>query len=64
MPVQINEIIIKAVVDSSAGGKDSPASVGCGDDDNTDGTTSIGGASSTNDLAEQIFELIKQKQER
>ena len=59
MPVQINEIIIRAVVDAS--GKDTTS--GCEPPGNTDGSGN-GMASSENDLAEQVIEIIKDKQER
>ena len=65
MPVQINEVIIRAVVGSGANEKDgSNNTPGCGDADNTDSSSSIGGASGANDMAEQILELIRAKQER
>ena len=59
MPVQINEVIIRAVVDAS--GKSSAS--GCEPPGNTDGSGS-GMATSENELAAQVIEIIKEKQER
>jgi len=59
MPVQINEVIIRAVVDASASG----AAAGCAPPGNTDGSASTT-AASENGLAEQVIEIIKEKQER
>jgi len=65
MPVQINEVVIRAVVGSAANEKGSSTTPGCGGDgDNTDSTSSMGGGSASNDMAEEILELLRAKQER
>jgi hypothetical protein len=61
MPVQINEIIIRTVVDSPAASGSSATAVGCGP---TNGTGGGGEGAGTNELAEKILEIIKEKQER
>jgi len=62
MPVQINEVIIKTVVDPSASKEGADASGGCGTSDSSG--SGAGGAGGDADLAEKIFEIIRQKQER
>lgn len=54
MPVQINEVIIKTVIESnSAAGTASPAA-----------STSAGSGTADTELAEMILEIIKEKNER
>jgi len=55
MPVQINEVIIRAVVDSKKNG-----------DDDMEGEEPLPSASAGPevDIAEKIFEIIRQKHER
>ena len=60
MPVLINEVIIRMVVDASD--KDGTTANSCGPPGNTDGSAST--TASENTLAEQILEIIKEKQER
>ena len=62
MPVQINEVIIRTVVDSPGGAGNNPTSPGCGSNDGT-GAAGGGGADSS-ELAEKILEIIREKQER
>ena len=66
MPVQINEVVIRAVVGPASKDKDGTSiTPGCGGDgDNTDSSSSIGNGSAANDMAEQILELLRAKQER
>jgi hypothetical protein len=62
MPVQINEVIIRTVVDPAASEDGSKNVTGCGNADNAgDGLT---GAAGPDELAEKIFEIIREKQER
>ena len=59
MPVQINELIIRTVVDPSNGQSNN----NCVAPGNTDGTgNSMTG--NENDIAEQILEIIKEKKQR
>jgi formiminotetrahydrofolate cyclodeaminase len=54
MPVQINEVIIKAVVDSSTSAGTGAAAA----------TTSAGSSTSEAELAAMVLEIIKEKKER
>ncbi|MEP7377641.1 MAG: DUF5908 family protein [Chitinophagaceae bacterium] len=65
MPVQINEVIIRAIVSSSP--ENNEASAGdtdCNADSEGMGKHMGAGSGETADLAEKIFEIIKEKQER
>ena len=60
MPVLINEVIIRMVVDGSD--KESASGKSCGPPGNTDGSAST--TTGENSLAEQLLQIIKEKQER
>jgi len=60
MPVLINEVIIRMVVDGSD--KEDASANSCGPPGNTDGSASTTSGETT--LAEQLLEIIKEKQER
>ena len=60
MPVQINEVIIRAVVDTAD--SSSSAASSCLPPGNTDGSGGMSAAE--NEIAEQILKIIKEKQER
>lgn len=55
MPVQINEVVIRAVVEPTPATNE-PSQVQCGSEGNTD--------IQANDLAEQIIEILREKNER
>ena len=61
MPVQINEVIIRTVVD--AAGSSNAAANGCAPPGNSDGSES-GMSASQNEIAEQVLQIIKEKNER
>ncbi|SKC66387.1 DUF5908 family protein [Ohtaekwangia koreensis] len=56
MPVQINEVIIRAVVDAPGNGN-SPSSQSSAQSSNTDGDSDA-------EIAERILEIIREKLER
>lgn len=58
MPVQINEVVIRAVV--TAEGNDAATAQSCAPG-NTDGT---GGSNGESEIAELILEIIQAKKER
>ena len=62
MPVQINEVIIRTVVDAPGGAGNNPTPSGCGTNDGTGAGN--GGGTDSSELAEKILEIIREKQER
>lgn len=60
MPVLINEVIIKAMVDPSANGNTTAANCAPG---NSDGSES-GISAAENEIAEKVLEIINEKKER
>lgn len=65
MPVQINEVIIRAIVSSaSENNGHGTRETDCNSDSENMGNGMRGGSMEINDLAEKIFEIIREKQER
>ena len=61
MPVQINEVIIRAVVGKNSNNEVDSAPQNCGEEDSNAGTN---GGGESSDLAEKILEIFREKHER